>query len=654
MDKVKKIIQAPYGMLFLVAIVMSFAIAGVYTLTKDTIEAAALAAQAAARAAVMEDAACMTELPLDEDAPVDYCYEAYDAQDNVIGYVSKITVVGFGGEIEVTVGMDMTGTITAISVGGSDFSETSGLGAKTREPAFTDQFRGMSGMLVLKQNIDSVTGASVSSGAVVSGVNKAVDYMKGLLPEGAVAVDTEPIELTAEELSVLLPGAESAEWMGAAAGITGWWQADGGYIVRATGFGEGPIVVTMGFDDDGVATGVIIGDETFMETEGRGDRILEAWYGAQFIGLTGAQAYGDGVDAISGATVTSDAALSAINACMTFDPADPGAGVVVEDTLPAETTVDAETEASITEEASSEEPVDAVTEASIVEEEEPTEEPIDAVSDGRRRNRGFRRRGGGTRRGQAHGGAGRRRDRGLHCRGGGTRRGQAHRGTGRRRDRGFRRRGGGTRRGQAHRGAGRRRDRGFRRRGGIRRGGSAGRRKPRRQGRRRFRHAEEGYPSAAAASAVRGRDRGGVKEDAMGAKMGMTELLVILVIALVVLGPDKLPQVGRSLGKAVRSVKKYIHEATKELEEIEGMADIKKDVEGIQKDLRSMGQSIEKSVADDVEALDKDMKATEQTLREAVEKQPADAEEGPAAEPPAEPEPVEPTEESNQQEVQTQ
>ena len=381
----KKLLLQPYVMLMLVAIVMSFAIAGVYAVTKDTIEAAALEAQAAARSAVMEDAAYMTELPLADGAPVDYCYEAYDAAGNVVGYVSQITVVGFGGEIEVTVGMDTTAAITAISVGGSDFSETSGLGAKTREPAFTEQFKGMSGMLVLKQNIDSVTGASVSSGAVVSGVNKAVEYMKTLLPEGTVSANTEELPLSAEQLAELLPGAQNAVWMGGGSGIDGWWQADNGYIVRATGFGEGPIVVTMGFSEDGTAVGIIIGDENFMETEGRGDRVLEDWYKAQFIGRHGEQAYGEGVDAISGATVTSDATLAAINACMTFDPATGTATVsALEDTLPGE--ADASTEASVTTDGASSElpaavtPVstaapDASTEASVTEEAVSTPTP---------------------------------------------------------------------------------------------------------------------------------------------------------------------------------------------------------------------------------------------------------------------------------------
>ncbi len=40
--------------------------------------------------------------------------------------------------------------------------------------------------------------------------------------------------------------------------------------------------------------------------------------------------------------------------------------------------------------------------------------------------------------------------------------------------------------------------------------------------------------------------------------LGIQELLVILVIALVIFGPSKLPQIGSGLGKAIRGFKKGI------------------------------------------------------------------------------------------------
>lgn len=323
MEKRKRFILPPFVLLCLVAVIMSAAISWVYMQTKDIIAAAALEAQAAARRAVMGEAVTMTELPLEAGAPVDSCYEAFDGAGQSIGYISQITVMGFGGEIEVTVGMDRTGAITAVSVGGSNFAETSGLGAKTRDAEFTDQFAGRSGMLVLKQDIDSVTGASVSSGAVVGGVNRAVTYMTGLLPATPVS-DVEPIELPAERLSALGISPDSVLWMGGGDGIDGWWQiTGGGYIVQATGFGLGPIVVTMAFDDSGVVQAILIGDESFMESAGYGARVQEEAYWSQFIGRTGQQAYGDDLDGITGASTTANATLGAINACMTFDPANP-------------------------------------------------------------------------------------------------------------------------------------------------------------------------------------------------------------------------------------------------------------------------------------------------------------------------------------------
>ncbi len=42
--------------------------------------------------------------------------------------------------------------------------------------------------------------------------------------------------------------------------------------------------------------------------------------------------------------------------------------------------------------------------------------------------------------------------------------------------------------------------------------------------------------------------------------LGFPELMVILVIALIVFGPGKLPDLGSSLGKAIRGFKKAMSE----------------------------------------------------------------------------------------------
>ena len=45
--------------------------------------------------------------------------------------------------------------------------------------------------------------------------------------------------------------------------------------------------------------------------------------------------------------------------------------------------------------------------------------------------------------------------------------------------------------------------------------------------------------------------------------IGMPELVIISVIALIVFGPAKLPDLGRSLGEAIRGFKKAMNDDTK-------------------------------------------------------------------------------------------
>ena len=57
--------------------------------------------------------------------------------------------------------------------------------------------------------------------------------------------------------------------------------------------------------------------------------------------------------------------------------------------------------------------------------------------------------------------------------------------------------------------------------------------------------------------------------------VGMPELMVILVIALIVFGAGKLPQIGENLGKAIRNFKsatekEKIDVTPKKIEEIPG------------------------------------------------------------------------------------
>lgn len=101
--------------------------------------------------------------------------------------------------------------------------------------------------------------------------------------------------------------------------ITGVVKApDGSFAIKAeeSGFDGGAVVVIMGFDTNGVETGIWV--DASSQTQGIGSKVAEADFLAQFAGMDGTKniAIGDGYDAKSGATVSSKALFAAINDCI--------------------------------------------------------------------------------------------------------------------------------------------------------------------------------------------------------------------------------------------------------------------------------------------------------------------------------------------------
>ena len=89
---------------------------------------------------------------------------------------------GSPGTIEMMVGVDASGAVTGVSV--INHSETSGIGTKVvgNEPTASgvgvlDQFVGKSaadGTLTVGTNVDAITGATVSTRGITTGVNAAL------------------------------------------------------------------------------------------------------------------------------------------------------------------------------------------------------------------------------------------------------------------------------------------------------------------------------------------------------------------------------------------------------------------------------------------------------------------------------------------------
>ena len=68
--------------------------------------------------------------------------------------------------------------------------------------------------------------------------------------------------------------------------------------------------------------------------------------------------------------------------------------------------------------------------------------------------------------------------------------------------------------------------------------------------------------------------------------IGMPEMLLILAIALIVIGPKKLPDLAKSLGRALREFKKATSELKESLEIDDELKDVKKSFTDIGSDIK--------------------------------------------------------------------
>lgn len=112
---------------------------------------------------------------------------------NFAGMVIKTSVKGFGGDIIIVVGIDLNAEITTYRV--LSHSETPGLGEKINDESFINQYSGKSAgknFIIVKRNVQkenevqAITGATISSKAVALAINSAIDAYNIVISEGGV------------------------------------------------------------------------------------------------------------------------------------------------------------------------------------------------------------------------------------------------------------------------------------------------------------------------------------------------------------------------------------------------------------------------------------------------------------------------------------
>ena len=159
--------------LLAICAVVAAVLAGVNMITKDKIAEIQTQKIEKAIQEVIPNAQDVQQLLLSGDAGI--VQAVYAANGS---YAVQVAPGGFDGEVTMMVGIS-EGKVTGISV--ISHTETPGLGAvaaaqNAKGEAFRGQFVGQEGTLVIGDQIDAMSGATITSTAVVTGVNAALEY----------------------------------------------------------------------------------------------------------------------------------------------------------------------------------------------------------------------------------------------------------------------------------------------------------------------------------------------------------------------------------------------------------------------------------------------------------------------------------------------
>lgn len=173
------------GILFLICAVAAGVLAWLNDVTKDRIEENKLKASMDPAVIALVNPQADTFIPYEDVALVETIkaengkfedlYTQVDSSGNALGYTVKTlsTVGGFGGDIELYVGISQDGKITGTAM--LSHSETSGLGTRVGEPEFMSQFVDKDATKEIgDSDYSAISGVTISSKSFTSAVNNAI------------------------------------------------------------------------------------------------------------------------------------------------------------------------------------------------------------------------------------------------------------------------------------------------------------------------------------------------------------------------------------------------------------------------------------------------------------------------------------------------
>jgi sec-independent protein translocase protein TatB len=96
--------------------------------------------------------------------------------------------------------------------------------------------------------------------------------------------------------------------------------------------------------------------------------------------------------------------------------------------------------------------------------------------------------------------------------------------------------------------------------------------------------------------------------------VGFSELMVIAVVALIVIGPERLPKVARTAGHLLGRLQRYVNDVKSDIHREMQLDELKK----LQAEVQESARSMEHSVYQEVQALEQVGNETAQSMAEAL------------------------------------
>lgn len=168
--------------LFLFALIAGVLLAATNEITRGPIAEQAVAQANEAREVVLPGAEQFEPVDVDElaDYPAIQAVHRAMEGERLVGYAFLIQVQGYKGPIVMTLAVNQSGSINALVINSQ--TETAGLGNKIGGAPFLSQFPGLAANAErVSSEVDAISGATVSSRAVMSGIEQALQYAERVL-----------------------------------------------------------------------------------------------------------------------------------------------------------------------------------------------------------------------------------------------------------------------------------------------------------------------------------------------------------------------------------------------------------------------------------------------------------------------------------------